>query len=63
MKLQFLTGVSSSEWGAFGAGEMGEVPDEEAKRLIAAGYAEPVGTRAAPETADKKISRRVASER
>ena len=42
MRIKFLTGISCSIRGSFGPGETTEWEDVEAKRLIAAGYAEPV---------------------
>lgn len=42
MRVEFLTAISSRVWGAYGAGEVGEIPDDEGNRLIAAGYARPV---------------------
>ena len=43
MRLLFTTSISSSEWGSYGPGEVGEVPNnDEAQKLIAAGFAEPV---------------------
>jgi hypothetical protein len=41
MKVRFKTSIAGAFW-SFGAGEAGELPDDEAERLIAAGIAEPI---------------------
>ncbi|KKN16795.1 hypothetical protein LCGC14_0972250 [marine sediment metagenome] len=60
MRLKFNVSISSGQWGSYGPDEEGEVPEDEAKRLIVAGIAEPVDTGPAKETATKKrvITRR-----
>lgn len=54
IRVKFLTSISSSEWGAYGPGEEGEIPDKEAKSLISAGIAEAVGKGPKQERATKK---------
>lgn len=53
MKLRFLTSISGAP-GSFHPGEIGEWPDDDAKGLISAGYAEPISKPEVRETADRK---------
>ena len=63
MKIQFSVSIASSVWGAYGVGDVGDVPDDEAQRLIAAGYASPVGggKRETKETIPNETAARVSA--
>lgn len=41
MKIQFSTSIAGAFW-TYGPGDVAELPDDEAQRLVAAGYAVPV---------------------
>ena len=43
MRVTFTVSISSGTWGSHGPGDSAEIPDEEAERLIAAGYATAAG--------------------
>ncbi len=51
MRVLFKVATSSGKWGAYSEGETGEVPDDEAKKLIDAGYVVAIGNGAKVETA------------
>jgi len=55
MRIKFLTSAAGAH-GSFAPGQVGDVPADEAKRLIAAGYAEAATPKI--ETATKKAPRK-----